>query len=70
MKNEKVKYVVKETIDIDEKTTIIIAERQVEKMPYCKDCKHCKYFGDWEIYYCEKYKGIVEQSDVCIEVGM
>lgn len=58
------------TIDINEDYAILIVKKIKENAKLCKDCPHFKYFGELSLHYCDKHKGIVEATDICIEVGM
>lgn len=58
------------TIDINEDYAIIVVKKIKEEPKFCKDCPHFKYFGDLSIHYCDKYKAVVDKTDMCIEVGM
>lgn len=58
------------TVDINDDYAILIVKKIKEKTKLCKDCPHFKYFGDLSLHYCDKYKGVVEKTDTCIEVGM
>ena len=35
----------------------------------CGDCPECKYNGDYNLYYCVKYRQVVDKTDLCVEVG-
>lgn len=58
------------TLDVDDEHTILIVKKVKKNPKLCGDCPNFKYFGDLSIHYCDKYKGIVESKDICIEVGM
>ena len=58
------------TIDINEEYAILVVKKINEKHRLCEGCPHFKYFKDLSFHYCDKYKGIVEPTDFCIEEGM
>lgn len=58
------------TIDITDNLVVIIAKKINTEPKFCKDCPHFKYFEELSVYYCDKYKGIVCETDRCIEDGM
>lgn len=58
------------TIDYNEDYLILIVKKNKEEPKKCKDCPKSKYYNNLGMYFCTKYKGIVDPDDVCIEVGM
>lgn len=58
------------TIDINEDYAVLVVKKIKETPKFCKDCPHFKYFGDLSIHYCDKYKGVVDATDTCIEEGI
>ena len=57
-------------IELDNDIVILVGKKIKQEVKHCKDCPHFKYFGDLSIHYCDKHKGVVDATDICIEVGM
>lgn len=64
------KYTVVNAIDINDEYSVIIVKKIKKPMKQCGKCEHFKYFGDLSLHYCDKYHGVVEKTDYCIEEGM
>lgn len=58
------------TVDINDEYSILIVKKIKETPKICKNCPHLHYFLDISRHYCDKYRGIVEPTDTCIEDGM
>lgn len=65
----KTEYEILSKTDITDDISVIVVKK-VCSHKCCNDCPNLKYFGDLSLHYCNKYKNIVEPTDICIEVGM
>lgn len=58
------------TIDINEELVILVAKKIKEEPKKCKGCSCFKKIADIDKHYCTRYSALVDETDVCIEVGM
>lgn len=64
------KFLIINDIDITDDIKILVIKKLKTEPIKCGDCPHCKWWGDMNSHYCDKHKGLVDKTDICIEVGM
>ena len=64
------KFEIIKTIDITEELVLIVAKKVKKEPKLCVKCPFAEHIKNSNLFYCNKYKGIIDDTDICIEEGM